>query len=173
MTSSLNIATLTGDDSFDLLFDQGLSNRLTLIVGRDAQERSQALNNWLDRSDFDSLRINCTSDEEREACPQRIFDAFASAGIIKPSQDTAQTEECNQSRFIALLNELAARPRDLVVALFNYNPCEQADWMISFLLEHLPQQIHIYMSSDDVPDINCIPRLRVRRQFQMIDTNAR
>ncbi len=173
MTSSLNISKCTGDDSFDHLFDHGLSNRLTLIIGRDAQERSEALNSWLDRSDYDSLRINCPSADEREACPQRIFDAFASAGIIEPIEETSRTEDCSQFKFIALLNELAARPRDLVVALLNYHPCEQADRAISFMLEHLPQQIHIYLTSDDVPDLNCIPRLRVRRQLQMIDTNAR
>jgi len=172
MTSSLNLSKPTGDDSFDLLFDQGLSSRLTLIIGQDAEERGQALNSWLDRSDYESLRIRCASDEEREACPQRIVDAFVSAGLIDPCEDEDRAAHCCQPKFIELLNELATRPRDLVVALLDYYPSEQADRAISFLLEHLPQQVHIYLSSDDVPNLNCIPRLRVRRQFQMIDTNT-
>ena len=157
----------------DFKFNQGLSSRLTLVIGRDARERSQALNSWLDRINQESLRILCPTDTELDACPQRIVEAFASAGLIDALEGDAQTEDCCQSKLIELLNELAELPRDLVVALLDYHPNERADQAISFMLEHLPRQVHLYLSSDDIPGLSCIPRLRVRRQLQMIDTSPR
>lgn len=172
MTDTLNNSIAACDNSFDRALDQGLSNRLTLIVGPDAPECKQALDGWLDSLRHTFLRIPCPSGDERDQCPRKIVESFASAGIIEPvEEDTASEESCLAS-FVRLMNGLAAFPGELVVVLQDYQPCERADRILSFMLEHLPNQIHLYLVSEDVPGLNCIPRLRVRRQLQMIDASS-
>ena len=156
--------------SFDLELDQGLSNRLTLLVGPDPDESSQALNDWLERREYDALYVRCPTSEEQLSCSRRLIEAFANAGMIE--EDAEEHDEGCQGRLVRLINHLAGLRHDLVVVLLDYEPSERTDRVLSFLLEHLPHQIHLYLASNDIPGLNCIPRLRVRRQFQMIDTTA-
>ena len=175
MTSSYDNQTDAEQRSLDNLLDRGLLNRLTLIVGHDAQERSQALKGWLDRRDFDVLQIHHPADDG--ICLKCILDAFIEAGIIEemPSEcaDNAgpPTEDACQSILVDLVNRLATVERDLVIVFRDYQPCDDSDRVLTFLLEHLPQHIHLYLCCDDAPGLTCIPRLRVRRQLQTIDTS--
>lgn len=173
MTNLHENNTTSGDSSFDRALERGLSSRLTLIVGPDAPDRCQDLDGWLDSLGFQSLRIQCPSGEDRRACPERIFDAFVSAGIIDPCLEVGQANEPCKSKLVQLMNGLATISDDLVVVLQNYHPCETTDRVLSFMLEYLPQQIHLYLVSKDMPGLSCIPRLRVRRQLEMIETAAR
>ena len=168
MTNILNNSSSAGVTSFDRALDQGLSSRLTLIVGPEAHERSQEFNAWLASLGHATLSIHCSSDESGEACPERIVAAFASAGIIEQVTEQIESEEACQAQLVRLMNNLATLADDLVVVLLDYRPCEPADRVLSFILEHLPQQIHLYLICEDVPGLSCIPRLRVRRQLQMI-----
>jgi hypothetical protein len=172
MTDKHDNSGLAGCSSLGLAFDRGLSNRLTLIVGPDAYDYGRELDGWLEDLGCESLRIDCPSGDSHGSCRERIIDAFTSAGIIEPIATDIKAEDACHLYLVRLMNGLAALPDDLVVVLHNYHPCDVADRVISFMLEHLPQQIHLYLVSEDVPGLSCIPRLRVRRQFQMIDTAA-
>ena len=157
------------NESLDLVLDQGLFNRLTLLVGPDPEECSQALDDWLDRREHEALYVRCPSGDEQLSCSRRLLEAFSEAGMIDAVD--VPDEGC-QGRIVRLINHLAGLRDDLVVVLLDYEPSERTDGVLSFLLEHLPQQIHLYLASEDIPGLKCIPRLRVRRQFQMIDTTA-
>ncbi|MEZ4520583.1 MAG: hypothetical protein R3A46_02905 [Thermomicrobiales bacterium] len=159
-----------GRDSIDLLLDRGLSSRLTIVLGPDAEERKKALNEWLDRRRYEVLLVECPPDNGKPACPRVILDAFVEAGIVKETpRDPSSEASCN-ARLITLMNELAALQRDLVVVFLNYQQREATNRMLSFMLEHLPEQVHIYLCCDHAPALNCIPRLRVRRQLQTVET---
>jgi LuxR family maltose regulon positive regulatory protein len=155
----------------DPLLDRGLSNRLTLILGPDAGERSKALNEWLARRDYPTLQIEHPNGETGEVCFQGIIDAFVAAGILdEPPAEFNSDNDC-QTTLILLINRLAELDRDLLIIFRDYEPCEVGDSVLSFLLEHLPQQVHLYVCTEDAPGLSCIPRLRVRRQLQTIDTS--
>jgi len=172
MSDALNNPPANGANTFDRALERGLANRLTLIVGPDAHARNQELNDWLASLGHESLRIHCSPEDDPRACPERIVEAFASAGIIEPVTEAIESADDCLEHLVQLMNCLAAFPGELVVVLLDYRPCEQVDQVLSFILEHLPQQVHLYLLSEDVPGLSCIPRLRVRRQLQMIETSA-
>lgn len=172
-TFMINILdNLHGDDnSLDLLLDQGLSNRLTVVVGLDADERDKALNDWLERREYEAIQIHCPTGNDMRACTRSLYDRFSEAGITdRFANDDPAGEGC-LPRLVRLMNSLAELRRDLVVIFRDYQSSEHSDRVLSFMLDHLPQQVHLYLSCDSVPCLNCIPRLRVRRQLQTIDTS--
>jgi ATP/maltotriose-dependent transcriptional regulator MalT len=73
---------------------------------------------------------------------------------------------------VRLINELATLDHDIALVIADYTPTEATDCFLTFMLEHLPQQLHLYLFCDTPPKLSCIPRLRVRRQLQMIDVKA-
>lgn len=172
MTNTQNNSTTSTDSSFELLLERGLTSRLTIIASPDAGECGQALDDWLNSLGHEALLIHCPDETSGDACPVRIVNAFASMGIIETSTDEIASEEHCQAKLVQLINSLATLSDDLVVVLLDYHSNEEADRIVSFMLEHLPQQIHLFLVSEDMPGFSCIPRLRVRRQLQMIDIRA-
>jgi LuxR family maltose regulon positive regulatory protein len=171
MTNNHNHQFNNGQHPLDLLLDRGLSNRLTLVLGPDAEERSKALNEWLARRNYPALQIEHPNGETGEVCFQGIIDAFIEAGILdEPPAGFGPDQDC-QTTLVHLINRLAQLDRDLIIIIRDYEPCEVGDSVLSFLLEHLPQQVHLYVCTEDAPGLSCIPRLRVRRQLQTIDTS--
>ncbi len=153
-------------------FERGLANRLTIISGPAADDYGAALHAWLGGQTRESLSIQCSPAPHEDQCPQRIVEAFASAGIVDRGAVTADSRAHCQTTLIELLNGLAALPAELVVVLFDYHSSDISDRVISFLIDHLPQQIHLYVVAEELPGLACIPRLRVRRQLQLIDTST-
>lgn len=171
MTSIHNDPTTSDHDSLDNLLDRGLSSRLTLVLGPDKSQRSKAINDWIDRQHHNVLIVDCHDTKNGRVCPQLILNAFSEAGIIDQHIIERECTDSYESDLVALINELATLHNDLVVVLSNYLPGDTADQTLSFLLEHLPQQVHIYLCCDSTPNLSCIPRLRVRRELQTIDTS--
>ena len=66
---------------------------------------------------------------------------------------------------VALINEMAAYQGEIAVVIDNYQPRPETDELLSFLLEHLPPQLHIYLAVEHAPIIPSLPRMRVRRQL--------
>lgn len=71
-----------------------------------------------------------------------------------------------ESILTALLNELAALPAPLILVLDDYHAASsrEVDEAVSFLLDHLPAQLHLVITSREVPAIS-LPRLRARDQL--------
>lgn len=172
MTNTNHNVVTSVDSSFERVLELGLASRLTIIAGPDTGACGEALDDWLNGHGLESLLIQCHDETDSTACHRRIVDAFASAGIIEDSAEEVASDEHCQSKLVQLINGLAALPGDLVVVLLDYQPNDTSDRIISFILEHLPQQVHLFLVSEDVPGLSCIPRLRVRRQLQLIDTRA-
>jgi hypothetical protein len=157
--------------SMDAMLDQGLSNRLTLLVGSIDDAAGAALAGWIERRSIAAVSVDKPDDEAANGCLQRVVEAFVGAGIISPDTiDIASSP--NRTILVRLINELAALDRDIVLIFEGYAPSETSDCFLTFLLEHLPQQLHLYLFCEQPPTLSCIPRLRVRRQLQMIDTKA-
>jgi len=66
----------------------------------------------------------------------------------------------------ALLSEIAAAPGDLVLVLDDYYlvDAEPIDAALTFLVEHLPPQLHLVIATREDPRLP-LPRLRVRGQL--------
>ncbi|MHB0857954.1 MAG: LuxR C-terminal-related transcriptional regulator [Anaerolineae bacterium] len=66
----------------------------------------------------------------------------------------------------ALLNEIAAIPDDLVLVLDDYHVTDarSIDDALTFLLEHLPPQMHVVIATREDPQLP-LPRLRARNQM--------
>lgn len=71
-----------------------------------------------------------------------------------------------ESILTALLNELAAIPSPLILVLDDYHAASsrEIDEAVSFLLDHLPTQLHLVITSRENPAIS-LPRLRARDQL--------
>lgn len=70
----------------------------------------------------------------------------------------------------SLLNEIAAIPHDFWLVLDDYHlvASPEIDKAMSFLLEHLPRQMHVMMITRHVPQLP-LARLRVRNQLTALD----
>ena len=71
-----------------------------------------------------------------------------------------------ESLLTALLNEIAASPERLMIVFDDYHAIDapEIDAALTFLLDHLPPQLHIILSSREDPGLP-LPRLRVRGQL--------
>ena len=71
-----------------------------------------------------------------------------------------------ESILIALLNEITATPDNFVLILDDYHLIDSkpVDNILTFLLEHLPPQIHLVIASREDPDLP-LARLRARGQL--------
>jgi LuxR family maltose regulon positive regulatory protein len=65
----------------------------------------------------------------------------------------------------ALINDLASLTKQLVLVLDDYHviESEMVQQMVAFLVEHLPPQVHLVITSRQEPKLP-LPRLRVRQQ---------
>ncbi|HLT17894.1 MAG TPA: hypothetical protein VKZ96_00455 [Thermomicrobiales bacterium] len=171
MTNTQNNNGNNTQTSLDVLLDQGLANRLTVVIGSDASKRSKALNQWLARRNYPVLQIEGPEGNDGDGCLRSIIERFAEAGLLDPQTVSEMSTADCQHALVTLINRLAQLDRDLLIVISDYEPCDRGDQVLTFLLEHLPNQVHLYVCSEDLPGFSCIPRLRVRRQLQMIDTN--
>lgn len=71
-----------------------------------------------------------------------------------------------KSILTALLNELAAIPAPFILVLDDYHAASSkgVNEAVSFLLDHLPKQMHLMIMTREEPSIS-LPRLRVRDQL--------
>src|SRR5690606_29235388 len=71
----------------------------------------------------------------------------------------------------ALLNELAALPASLILVLDDYHVIEApaVDQALTFLLEHLPAQVHVVISTREDPPL---PLARYRARGQLTELRA-
>lgn len=73
--------------------------------------------------------------------------------------------------FTALLNEIAAVPDDFILVLDDYHVLHAGpvDDAVTFLLEHLPPQMHVVIATREDPQL---PLSRLRAQGQMTELRA-
>jgi LuxR family maltose regulon positive regulatory protein len=73
-----------------------------------------------------------------------------------------------ESILIALINEIAALPEDFILVLDDYHviDAKPVDNALTFLLEHLPPQMHLVITTREDPRL---PRARNRARGQLIE----
>src|SRR5690606_28884647 len=140
MTNTQNNNGNNTQTSLDVLLDQGLANRLTVVIGSDASKRSKALNQWLARRNYPVLQIEGPEGNDGDGCLRSIIERFAEAGLLDPQTVSEMSTADCQHALVTLINRLAQLDRDLLIVISDYEPCDRGDQVLTFLLEHLPNQ---------------------------------
>nr|WP_246061398.1 LuxR C-terminal-related transcriptional regulator [Paenibacillus oralis] len=85
-------------------------------------------------------------------------------GVLSVLQSPQPTP--TESILTALLNEIAATPSPFLLVLDDYHAASsrEVDEAVGFLLDHLPTQMHLVLTSRETPAIS-LPRLRARDQL--------
>jgi LuxR family transcriptional regulator, maltose regulon positive regulatory protein len=140
--------------------DEGLHRRLTLISAPAGFGKTTLLSGWvasrnrptawlsLDDGDSDPARFLAYV----IAAVQRVapeVGAGLHAALISPQPPSPE------SILTVLINELAVRPEELLLVLDDYHliNAKPIDDALTFLLEHLPPQVHVLMSTREDPPL--------------------
>ena len=160
------------------LLDEGLSARLTLVSAPAGFGKTTLLAQWLQRSgDGGPARppVAWVSLDARDSDPgtfwSYVLTALQSAMPHVGGQELLPLLRGSdrppvQQVLVALLNELAVDPTDVVLVLDDYHVIEsrEIDEAMSFLLEHAPPGLHVVLTSRSDPAMP-LARLRARREL--------
>lgn len=151
--------------------NEGLHRKLTLVSASAGFGKTTLISKWVS----DSQRpVAWLSLDEDDNDPTRFLNYFVAAlqtilptvgrgvsGLLQSPQPAPI-----ESILTSLLNEIAMSPDNFILVLDDYHVVDgnDIDNMLLFLLEHLPQQMHVVISTREDPDIG-LPRLRVRGQL--------
>jgi LuxR family maltose regulon positive regulatory protein len=162
------------------LIDQlniGLSRKMTLISAPAGFGKSTLASSWV--TQVESAQVAWLSLDEGDNDLTRFLTYFVAAlQTIKSSLGEGvlaaiQSQGAPNSELIltTLLNEIAEYPGDLVLILDDYHVIETQliDQAITFLLEHLPTQLHLVITSRIDPSL---PLSRLRARGQMVEIRA-
>ena len=80
-------------------------------------------------------------------------------------------QSSTEAALTTLLNELSAVPEDVVLVLDDYHVIESTDVQkgVGFLLEHLPQQVHLVIATRVDP---ALPLARLRARGELVEIRA-
>ncbi|HEY3473019.1 MAG TPA: LuxR C-terminal-related transcriptional regulator, partial [Anaerolineales bacterium] len=87
-------------------------------------------------------------------------------GLLEILQAAQSQPPAAESILTALLNEITSLPNRLILVLDDYHAIDSrvVDQSLTFLVEHLPPQLHLVITTREDPALP-IPRLRARRQL--------
>lgn len=151
--------------------NEGLHRKLTLISAPAGYGKTTLVCEWLahcgrpaawvslDQGDKEVTRFLTYMVSALQTLSEKIGEGVLS---ILNSPQPAPTE----SILTALLNELAALPFLFILVLDDYHTASsrEVDEVVCFLLDHLPAQMHLVLTSRENPALS-LPRLRVRDQL--------
>jgi LuxR family maltose regulon positive regulatory protein len=164
--------------------DRGLQGKLTLISTPAGFGKTTLVTEWLGNLDRDPQEENQTESkfawlslDEGDNDPIRFLTYFIAAlnqaagnedvfgkgalGILQSHQPPEI-----ESILILLINEIASSSGRIIIVLDDYHVinASQVNNVLAFLLENLPQQLHLVIASREDPDLP-LPRLRARGQM--------
>ncbi|NTU78387.1 MAG: hypothetical protein HGA45_03130 [Chloroflexales bacterium] len=156
--------------------DTALSRALTLISAPAGFGKTTLLSAWLagcgrpaawlslDAADSDPARFLTYL-----VAALQTLDATVGAGVVGVLQSPQLPPV--EALLTVLLNEIAALPGRLVLALDDYHVIDSpaVDQALAFLIEHLPPQLHLVIATREDPHL---PLARLRARSQLTELRA-
>jgi len=151
--------------------NQGLHRKLTLISAPAGFGKTTLVSEWIAGGERPFAWLSL---DENDAEPVRFLTYMVAAlqqvdpEIGKAVWQGLQAPQPPPVEFIltSLLNDIATNPQNILLVLDDYHRVDAKviDETLTFLLEHLPPQFHLVMTSREDPQLP-LPRLRVRGQL--------
>jgi LuxR family transcriptional regulator, maltose regulon positive regulatory protein len=161
----------------DALLGRGLQTTLTLVAAPAGFGKTTVLAGWIAQRG-DGLRAAWVSLDERDRDPavfwthvlhavERAVPGSAASAIARLGRDPARLQEA----LTQLVNELGVTADDLALVLDDYHLAEspRVQQGMSFLLEHLPPQVHLVISTRIDPGL---PLARLRARGGLVEVRA-
>jgi LuxR family maltose regulon positive regulatory protein len=152
----------------------GLHRKLTLVSAPAGFGKTTLVSEWLSGSEFPVAWLSL---DESDNDPVRFMAYVIAAlkhaeGIVaelgKGAQSMLQSPQPPPSDVIltSLINDLTTIPGRIILVLDDYHVIEspQVDDLLAFLLENLPRQVHLVISTREDPHLP-LSRLRARDQL--------
>ncbi|HEX8598567.1 MAG TPA: LuxR C-terminal-related transcriptional regulator [Chloroflexia bacterium] len=156
--------------------NEGLHRKLTLISAPAGFGKTTLLSEWVAGSD---THVAWLSLDERDSDPVRFLTYMVAAlrtiaptigegvlGVLQSSQPPS-----TEAILTALLNEISTIPDNSVLVLDDYHVIDShaVDEALTFLLEHLPAQMHVVITTREDPQL---PLARLRARGQLTELRA-
>ncbi|MBK8900241.1 MAG: tetratricopeptide repeat protein [Anaerolineaceae bacterium] len=148
--------------------NRGLHRKLTLISAPAGFGKTTLISEWIAGGERPFAWLSL---DERDGDLTRFFTYFVAAlqtvvsDVGEKMLEALQNPQppATESMLTTLLNEIAASPDEIALVLDDYHVLESppVDQALTFLLEHLPPQLHLVITTREDPPL-LLPRLRVR-----------
>lgn len=151
--------------------NEGLDRKLTLVSAPAGFGKTTLLSMWLAESSSPAAWLSL---DERDSDFVRFLTYLVAA--LEAAGTTAGQRALHvlQSRYppppesvlTTLVNEVSTIPDELILVLDDYHAvgAQSVDDALAFLIEHLPPQIHLVVSTREDPRVS-LPRLRAQGQL--------
>ena len=153
------------------ILNQGLHRKLTLISAPAGFGKTTLVTEWIAAGERPSAWLSL---DEGDSDPARFLQYLVAAlrTVVPELGQTAAAALQSpqpppaQAILTPLLNEIAAVPEPFMLVLDDYHEvdAQPVDELLTFLLEHLPPQLHLVITTRENPSLP-LPRLRVRGQL--------
>jgi LuxR family maltose regulon positive regulatory protein len=158
--------------------DEGLHRRLILVSAPAGFGKTTLLVEWIHkrRPDVPPLGAGWLSLDEADNDPVHFL-AYLSAALQRTEEADAETRggvpgvqtahaPSTEQALVGMLNRMAALPEDRVLVLDDYHliTAQAVHDMLSFLLDHLPENLHLVIATRSDPPLH-LARLRARGQL--------
>src|SRR5690242_5133615 len=154
---------------------RGAESALTLVSAPAGFGKTTLLAEWLAVAAADERSVAWLSLDQRDNDPALFWTYLVAAlntGV--PGEDAVPLQPPqppNEAGLVALLNDLSAISNDVVLVLDDYHVIDARDVQdgMTFLLEHLPPQIHLVIASRTDPPL---PLVRLRGRGELAEIRA-
>jgi LuxR family transcriptional regulator, maltose regulon positive regulatory protein len=161
------------------LLAEGINRKLTLVCAPAGFGKTTLLSEWRMIHLHSEYPLGWVSLEEADNDPFRFL-SYLIAALQAIEAETAEAILASlrspqppqiESVLTVLVNEIAAVPKDFALILDDYHVIEAQPihGAIAFLLEHMPPQMHLVISSRTDPPL---PLARLRARGQMTELRA-
>jgi LuxR family maltose regulon positive regulatory protein len=165
----------------------GLNRRLTLVSAPAGFGKTTLVSEWVHRigAHRAALQVAWLSLDEGDSdlvrflayliAALRTIEANMARGVLSalqsPGAASATPPPQAEAILISLINDMAARPDPIVLVLDDYHLIESSpvDKALGFLLERLPQQMHLVIATREDP---YLPLARLRARGQLTELRA-
>ena len=163
--------------------DQGSQYKLVLFVAPPGSGKSGLIHHWIRHSNiFQPIKPLCLSlepgDNQAHKLLSKLVRELEKWNVNIEEYDLAQIDYETKPAFSAglhlliesclsdVINGILRLTGDRFLILLNYHLIEDLNIhkMVSYLLDYLPPQLHLVITSQTIPPLQ-IPRLRVRREL--------